>query len=142
MNKNPYKTNIQIVLLEKCVISSVLSRCGKNLKQWKDQCYSSMLQLSFIWQAKENTPSGMRVGQPKSRKEKKNPQLNFGSSFYLLFLLPLSLPYVNWASQEGCLFYLRSSLWPLDLPLFYFHGLFLLSFSRSHSGLLFPILTT
>ena len=110
MNKNPYKTNIQIVLLEKCVISSVLSRCGKNLKQWKDQCYSSMLQLSFIWQAKENTPSGMRVGQPKSRKEKKNPQLSFGSSFYLLFLLPLSLPYVNWASQEGYLFYLRFSL--------------------------------
>ena len=33
-----------------------------------------------------------------------------------------SLPYVNWASQEGCLFYLRSSLWSSDLPLFYFHG--------------------
>ena len=32
------------------------------------------------------------------------------SSFYVFFLLPLSLPYVNWASLEGCLFYLRSSL--------------------------------
>ena len=30
---------------------------------------------------------------------------------YVFFLfLPLSLPYVNWASQECCLFYLRSSL--------------------------------
>ena len=27
------------------------------------------------------------------------------------------LPYVNWASQECCLFYLRFSLWSLDLPL-------------------------
>ena len=54
-----------------------------------------------------------------------------------------SLPYVNWASQECCLFYLRSSLWSLDLPLFYFPGLFpSLSFSHHHSGLLFPILTT
>ena len=36
----------------------------------------------------------------------------------------MGLPYVNWASQECCLFYLRSSLQSLDLPLFYFHGLF------------------
>ena len=26
------------------------------------------------------------------------------------FFLPPGLPYVNWGSQEGCLFYLRSSL--------------------------------
>ena len=71
-----------------CVISSVLSSHSKNLKRQNDQCYSSMLQLSFIWQAKENIPSGMRVGQPKRRKEKKNPQLNFGSSFYMLFSPP------------------------------------------------------
>ena len=32
----------------------------------------------------------------------------FGSSFYMFFFLPLGLPYVNWASQESCLFYLRS----------------------------------
>ena len=57
-------------------------------------------------------------------------------------MLSLSLPYVR-ASQEGCLFYLWSSLWSSDLPLFYFHGLFLsLSFSHCHFGLLFPILTT
>ena len=80
-------------------------------------------------------------GRPtqKTQREEKTP-----AQFWfplLFFLLPLNLPYVNWASQEGCLFYLRSSLWSLELPLFYFHGLFpSLSFSRHHFGLLFPIL--
>ena len=41
-------------------------------------------------------------------------------------LLPLGLPYVKWASQGCCLFYLRSSLQFSDFSLFYFHGLFLL----------------
>ena len=59
---------------------------------------------------------------------------------FICFFLPLGLPYVNWASWAS---YLRSSLWSLDFPLFYFHGLFLsLSFSHHCSGLLFPILTT
>ena len=49
--------------------------------------------------------------------------LNF-SSVFVCFSPPLSLPYVNWASQEGCLFYLRFSFRSLDLPLFYFRGLF------------------
>jgi len=43
---------------------------------------------------------------------------------FLCFFLPLGLPYVNWASQECYFFCLRSSLWSLDLPLFYFCGLF------------------
>ena len=60
--------------------------------------------------------------------------------FICFFLLLLDLPYVIWASQECCLFYLRSSL--PSLPLIYFLGLFpSLSFSHGHSGLLFPILT-
>ena len=79
-----------------------------------DQCYSSVL---FGKQRKIH-PQGGRMGQPKRREE-----LNFGS-FLIFFLLPLNLPCVNWASQEGCLFHLRSSLWSLDLPLFYFCGLF------------------
>ena len=63
--------------------------------------------------------------------------------FFICFFLPLGLPYVTWASQEYCLFYPRSSLGSLDLPLFYFWGLFpFLSFSHCHSGLLFPIRPT
>ena len=63
--------------------------------------------------------------------------------FLHVFFLPLGLPYVNWASQECCLFYLRSSLGSSELPLFYFRGLFpSLSFSHCPSGLLFPSLTT
>ena len=119
-----------------CVISSVLSRCSKNLKQWMDQCYSSVL---FRKQRKIH-PQGVGVGQPEREA---SPWFNFGSTFYMFFLLPLRLPCINWASQEGCLFYLRFSLQSLDLPLFYFRRLFpSLSFSHHHSGLLFPILAT
>ena len=76
------------------------------------------------------------VGQPK-RIEEKREEINLGSSFYMGFLLLLSLLFVNWASQEGCLFHLRFSLQSSDLPLFYFHGLFpSVSFSHRHSGLL------
>jgi len=39
-----------------------------------------------------------------ARGRERDPQ-PFDSSFYMLFL-PLGLPYVNWASQECCLFYL------------------------------------
>ena len=76
-------------------------------------------------------------GRADPRDVKRSRRPNFGSSFYV-FLLPLSLPYVKQASQEGCLLYLRFSLWSLDLPLFYFHRL-CPSLSFSH---LFPVLTT
>ena len=78
----------------------------------------------------------------KMQKEERPPSPILAPLFYMFFLLPLGLPYVNWASPECCLFYLRSSLWFLDFPLFYFHGLFpSLSFSHRHSRLA-PILTT
>ena len=102
-------------------------------------CYSSVL---FRKQRKIH-PRGVRAADPKDVRRREALQPNFGSSFYMFFLLPLSLPYVNWASQEGCLFYLRFSLQSSDLPLFYFHGLSpSLPFSHCHSGFLFPILTT
>ena len=70
----------------------------------------------------------------RRREEPSPPLLNFGSSFYVcvcVFLLSLSIPYVNWASHEGCLFYLPFSHQYSDLPLFYFPGLFpCLSFSQ------------
>ena len=42
----------------------------------------------------------------KMRREERPARLNFGSSFSMFFLFPLSLPCVNWASLEGCLFHL------------------------------------
>ena len=42
---------------------------------------------------------------------------------YLYVSLSLGLSYVNWASQECCLFYLRSSLRPQTF-FFHFPGLF------------------
>ena len=99
-----------------------------------DQCYSSIL---FGKQRKIH-PQGMREGWSKGRAVS-----HFVSPFYVFFLLPLSLPYVNWASQKGCLFHLGFSLWSSDLLLFRLRGLFLsLSFSHHHFGLLFPVLTT
>ena len=83
---------------------------------------------------------------PKDLKRRETPHPYPGlilAPLFMFFLLPLSLPCVNWASQEGCLLYLRFSLPSSDLPLFYFHELFpSLSFSHHHSGVLFPILTT
>ena len=125
-------------------ISSVLSCCNKNLKQWMDhhysprtdqchslwidqchsprvkKCYSSVLQLGFIQKVKENT-SWRREGMPnqKARAEER-PLVQFGSSLCIFFLLPWGLCSVNWPSQECCLSYLRSSLRHTDLPLFYF----------------------
>ena len=77
-----------------------------------------------------------RRGRERERaKETPSP---LAPLFICFFLLPLSLTCITWASQVGCLFYLRSSLWSSDLPLFYFCGLF----PSSLSGLLFSILTT
>ena len=53
-----------------------------------------------------------RVGERASHRRERERAL--GSSFYMFFLPP-GLPYVNWASQECCLFYLRSSLRSSDL---------------------------
>ena len=84
---------------------------------------------------RESTPKRVRVNE-------RAPAL-WLLFLYVFFLLPLGLSYVNWASQEFCLFYLRSSLQSSDLPLFCFRGLSpSLSFSHHHSGLLFPVLTT
>ena len=81
-------------------------------------------------------------GHDDPKDEKTERPLALWLLFLYIFLLPLDLPYVNWASQERCLFYLRPSLQFSDLPLFYFLSLFhSLSFSHCH-GLLFPTLTT
>ena len=82
------------------------------------------------------------LANPKDAKRREREPSSL-APLCICFLLPLGLPYVNWASQECSLLYLRSSLQSLYLPLFYFCGFFpSLSFSHRHSGLLFPILTT
>ena len=88
-------------------------------------------------------PQGMRDAYPKVSKRREAPGPVLAPLFICFFLLPLGLPYGSWASQECCLFYLRSSRRSLDLPLFCFPRLFpSSSFSHCHSGHLFPILTT
>ena len=61
--------------------------------------------------------------QKTRRTERETPSTLAPLSMF--FLLPLGLPYVNWASQECCLFYLRSLPLSLDLPLIYFCQFFL-----------------
>ena len=81
--------------------------------------------------------------EPACAQERARPPAPLAPLF-ICFFLPLGLPYVNYTSQECCLYVLPEVLTPvLHLSLFYFCGLFpSLSFSHSHSGLLFPILTT
>ena len=67
--------------LGECVISSVLSHHSKNLKQWTS--VTARLQLSFIWQAKENTFSRCQGGPTPKRRV---------AQFWLLFLNVFPLP--------------------------------------------------
>ena len=143
------------------IFSSVLSHLNKNLKLWMLEplaCHSSptdcvialrsVLQLRvtaqfYLENSRKIHPQGARACRPKDAKRREG--VGSPGPLALLFIIcfssPLGLPYVNWASRSA-LFYLRSSL-SLDLPLFYFCGLFpSLSFSHYHFGLLFPILTT
>ena len=67
-----------------------------------------VLQLSFIGKQRKIYPQGMRAGRPKRSAEWRGEALgSILAPLFMFFLLPLSLPYVKWARQEGCLFYLR-----------------------------------
>ena len=104
--------------IRECVIFLVLSCHSKNLKQ--QTSVTDQLQLSFIWQAKENTFSR----HEGNTKEVKRREAQFCLLCLYAFSPPLSLPYVKWASQEVFLLHLMFSIQSSDLPLFYFHGLF------------------
>ena len=94
-------------------------------------CYSSVL----FRKEQENT-SSRGEGMPTQRHEERERDIKTESVpvgrkdrpgplaplFICFFLTSLGLPYVNWASQECCLFYLRSSLPSSDLPLTYCVG--------------------
>ena len=63
-----------------------------------DQCYSSVYLASkgkYILEA--------RVGRPKRHEERSLSSI-LAPLFICFFLLPLSLPYLNWATQEAYLF--------------------------------------
>ena len=104
------------------------------------QCYSSIL-----FRRQQENPSSRREGTQIQRQEEKSaPALGRERELALALLFIcfslLGRSYVNWASQECGLFYLRSSLQSSDLLLFHFHGLFpSLSCSHRHFGLLFPV---
>ena len=141
-----------------CVTSLVLSHHSQNLKR-QTSVTASVNSVIALRQTSVIQPrvtaqfhleskgkyilKALGQADPKDAKRKEAPRSILAPLFICFFLLPLSLPYVHWASKEGCLFCLRSSLWSSDLPLFYFHGLSpSLSFSHRHFGLPFPILTT
>ena len=83
----------------------------------------------------------MRACRPKEAKRRESPGPL--APLFICFFLPPGLRYVNCASQECCLFYLRSSLLSSDFPLAFLCSVFTdfpsLSFSHHHFGL-FPIL--
>ena len=84
-------------------------------------------------------PQGMRAGHAKGEAP-----MYLGSLFlYVLSSPPLpALCKLGLARKGAYLFHLRFSLWSADFLLFHFHGLFHLSFSHRHLGLLFPIQIT
>ena len=85
------------------------------------QSVTAWLQLSFIKQRIVHPlHEGMRAGQ--SQRRALNP--SWLPLFCTFVSSRLSLPYVNWPSQEGCFFHLRFSLQSLDSLLFHFYGLF------------------
>ena len=111
-------------VLGEFVISSVLSRHSK-----RDRWASVTVQFYLACKGKDILKV-WGVGQPK-REEKRGLNLSWLPPFICFFLLALSLPYVNWASQEGYLFYVRFSLrsWPFLCS--FFMGFFLsLSFQK------------
>ena len=101
-----------------------------------DPCYSSVTAQFYL------ASKGKYILEAWERPTQKRERPSLGSSFYMFFLLPLSLPYLNWASQESSLFHLSHSG-----PRIFFcsicAGFFLsLSLSHRHLGLFFPILAT
>ena len=118
---------------------------GIALRSWVDHVIVlrqiSIIAVFHLEDRRRIYPQIMRACHPKKQRGESGGgggqgRKRFGSS-------PWACPMQIGLSQVRCFLYLRSSLWSLDLPLFYFRGLFSsLSFSHCHFGLLFPILTT
>ena len=103
-------------MLGDCVISLVLNRHSKDLKQRIS--VTGRLQLSCIHQGKDKTPlRGEGKPTPKER-----PQSVLASSFYM-FVSFLPEPDANWAGQEGDVFVSQEVITPV-------HGSSFVPFSR------------
>ena len=104
-----------MLLSGECVISSVLSHHCKDLKRWTNVTAELQLRVLSGKQRKVH-PQGMRAGDPKGKA--------LASSFCMFCLLPPSLPYANWASQEGGVFVSPEVLTPV-------HGFSFVPFSQA-----------
>ena len=122
-----------------CVVSSVLSCHSKDLK-WQTSV-TALLQLSFIWQAKDSTPL-RHVGRPTP---KGRPQSVLASSSYMFVSsLPWACPMQIGLAKKGRVCFSWSSH---SSPWIFFCSIFAgfslsLSFSHHHFGLLVPALPT
>ena len=120
-------------------VSQLLGQISVNSSR-TDQCYSSVLQLSFIQKIKENTSQrheGMPTQKMQREERERDPQ-----PFRLLFLYVFSPPpraALCKLGQPEVLFVLPEVLTPVLGPSFVLlSGLFpSLSFSHHQSGLLF-----
>ena len=83
-----------------------------------DQCSSSVPAQGLFNKHMKVYPPGMRAARPLRR--------GLSSSWHHLFIsfCLLPLPYVNWDSQEGCLFHLKFSVQFMKFLFYHFHGLF------------------
>ena len=108
----------QIILsLNHLIVGGVCNFLGSVLSQQKFEAMDGLvlqlyvtssvkpvLQLSSIQKLKENTPSRHEGELTLMIHREEKPPGQSWLLFLCFFLLPLSLPYVNWASQEGCCF--------------------------------------
>ena len=122
-----------VMLLGEFVISSVLSRCNKNLKQrtdqryspqkdqgdrpWTDQCYDSVLQLNFIQKVKEKTSSRHEGMLTQKTQREERPLAQFWLLFLYVFPPPPGSALCN-LGQPGGLFVLPEVLIPVLRPPF------------------------
>ena len=112
-----------ILLLGEWVIFSVLSCHSENLKQQTSVIVR--LQLSFIWQAKENT-SLKCEGRP-AQKTQREEGGSILAPFFLYVFSPPPRAYpmqIGLAKKRVCLFHLKFSLQSMDFLLFHFCRLF------------------